>query len=57
MGDQSNRIVARPAADNPTDRGIEATDYTNLIRWLACDEAAYIQGQVIAVNGGANLMA
>lgn len=57
FGEQADEIVAKAARDNPSGRGIEPADYTNLIRWLASDEAAYIQGQVIAVNGGANLMA
>lgn len=57
FGDQAEQIVAQAAANNPSGRGIEDADYTSLVRWLASDEAAYIHGQVIAVNGGANLMA
>ncbi|MES1944911.1 enoyl-(acyl carrier protein) reductase [Salinisphaera sp. PC39] len=57
FGDKADELAEKAARENPTGRGIEAADYTNLIRWLASDEAAYIQGQVIYVNGGANLMA
>lgn len=56
FGEGADELAAKTARDNPSGRGIEAADYTNLIRWLASDEAEYIQGQVIYVNGGANLM-
>ena len=35
----------------------EDADYTSLMRWLASPAAQFIQGQVIFVNGGANLSA
>lgn len=57
FGDKTNGIVKDSAAHNPTGRGIRDADYTNLIRWLASPEAEFVQGQVIFVNGGANLSA
>jgi NAD(P)-dependent dehydrogenase (short-subunit alcohol dehydrogenase family) len=57
FGDEASRRVQEAASHNPSGRGVEDADYTNLIRWLASPEAAFIQGQVIFVNGGANLSA
>lgn len=56
FGEQARGLVDQAAASNPSGRGVKAEDYTSLIHWLASDEAAYIQGQVVYVNGGANLM-
>jgi hypothetical protein len=50
-------LVRASAGDNPSGRGIAASDYTSLMRWLASLEAEFIQGQVIFVNGGATLSA
>jgi hypothetical protein len=47
--------VRASARDNPSDRGVAAAGYTGLVRWLASPEAEFIQGQIIFVNGGANL--
>jgi enoyl-[acyl-carrier protein] reductase III len=49
--------VRNAARHNPSGRGVAAADYTGLMRWLASPEAEFIQGQVIFVNGGANLSA
>lgn len=56
FGDKTDEMMRAAAAANPSGRGVEDRDYTNLIKWLASPEADYIQGQVIAINGGANLV-
>ncbi len=50
-------LVRDSALHNPSGRGVAAADYTGLMRWLASPEAEFVQGQVIFVNGGANLSA
>lgn len=50
-------LVRDAASHNPSGRGVKDTDYTSLMRWLASPAAEFIQGQVIFVNGGANLSA
>jgi enoyl-[acyl-carrier-protein] reductase (NADH) len=57
FGAEAAGLVRAAAGHNPSGRGVTDTDYTNLIRWLASPEAEFIQGQVIFVNGGANLSA
>ena len=57
FGAQTAALIRDAASHNPSGRGVEDADYTNLIRWLASPEAAFVQGQVIFVNGGANLSA
>ena len=57
FGAQTAALIKDAASHNPSGRGVEDADYTNLIRWLASPEAAFVQGQVIFVNGGANLSA
>jgi alkylation response protein AidB-like acyl-CoA dehydrogenase len=57
FGTRAADLVHASARDNPSGRGIAASDYTSLIRWLASPEAEFIQEQVIFVNGGANLSA
>lgn len=57
FGDATDQLVEQSAKSNPSGRAIRDEDYTNLIRFLASPEAEYIQGQVIFVNGGANLSA
>ncbi len=52
FGDQAEAVVKHAAETNPSGRGVQAEDYTNLIRFLASPEAAFIQGQMIFVNGG-----
>ena len=57
FGDGAGEIVRASAAHNPTGRGVLDSDYTSLMRWLAAPEAEFVQGQVVFVNGGANLSA
>ncbi len=57
FGEKTKGIMQHAAADNPSGRAVRPEDYTNLIRYLASPEAAFIQGQVIYVNGGHNVMA
>jgi NAD(P)-dependent dehydrogenase (short-subunit alcohol dehydrogenase family) len=57
FGADAPNLVASAASHNPSGRGVTDLDYTNLVRWLASPEAEFIQGQVIFVNGGANLSA
>lgn len=57
FGSAANDLVRAAARDNPSGRGVRDADYTSLMRWLASPAAEFIQGQVIFVNGGANLSA
>jgi enoyl-[acyl-carrier protein] reductase III len=57
FGAEASAIVRDAASHNPSGRGVIDADYTNLMRWLASPEADFIQGQVVYVNGGANLSA
>lgn len=57
FGDKASSLVKESASHNPSGRGVTDADYTNLMRFLASPEAAFIQGQVVFVNGGANLSA
>jgi len=57
FGMNASELIRSSASQNPTGRGVTDADYTNLMRWLASPEAEYIQGQVMFVNGGANLSA
>jgi NAD(P)-dependent dehydrogenase (short-subunit alcohol dehydrogenase family) len=57
FGEEAGAMLAQVAATNPSGRAVTHDDYTGLIAFLAGPEAAMIQGQVIFVNGGQNLMA
>jgi enoyl-[acyl-carrier protein] reductase III len=57
FGDDAEEIVRHAAENNPSGRGVQHSDYTNMIRFLASPEAEFIQGQTIFINGGANLSA
>ena len=57
FGAEAGEIVRAAASHNPTGRGVRDSDYTSLMLWLASPAAEFIQGQVIFVNGGANLSA
>jgi enoyl-[acyl-carrier protein] reductase III len=57
FGAETSNLVRAAASHNPSGRGVKDSDYTSLMRWLASPEAEFIQGQVIFVNGGANLSA
>jgi enoyl-[acyl-carrier protein] reductase III len=57
FGAEAGDIVRAAASHNPTGRGVRDSDYASLMLWLASPAAEFIQGQVIFVNGGANLSA
>ncbi len=57
FGPGAGEVVRASASHNPSGRGVVDSDYTNLMRWLASPEAEFVQGQVMFVNGGANLSA
>jgi enoyl-[acyl-carrier protein] reductase III len=50
-------LVRDSGQHNPSGRGVAAADYTKLNALVASPEAEFIQGQVVFVNGGANLSA
>lgn len=57
FGEEADARMAKAAVNNPMGRNVEPADYTELIRYLASPAAAYVTGQVIFLNGGANLTA
>jgi NAD(P)-dependent dehydrogenase (short-subunit alcohol dehydrogenase family) len=57
FGEKSASLVKHSAETNPSGRGVRDADYTSLMKFLASPEAEFITGQVIFVNGGANLSA
>ncbi|HEV3362743.1 MAG TPA: SDR family oxidoreductase [Acidimicrobiia bacterium] len=57
FGAASEEVLAESVATNPSGRMVTDDDYTALVEFLSRPEAAMIQGQVIFVNGGQNLMA
>jgi enoyl-[acyl-carrier protein] reductase III len=57
FGEKASGLVKDAAGHNPSGRGVRDADYTALMRYLASPEAEFIQGQIIFVNGGANLSA
>ncbi len=57
FGPEAGGLVRAAAEHNPSGRGVADADYTNLMRYLASPQAEFIQGQVMFVNGGANLSA
>jgi enoyl-[acyl-carrier protein] reductase III len=57
FGPGASELVRASASHNPSGRGVVDSDYTTLMRWLASPEAEFIQGQVMFVNGAANLSA
>lgn len=57
FGDNANTLVAQAGDQNPSGRGVQSEDYTELMRFLASPAAEYITGQTFFVNGGANLHA
>ncbi len=57
FGENAGSIVAHAGEKNPSGRGVQSRDYTELMRFLASPAADYITGQTFFVNGGANLHA
>ena len=51
---KSPELIARQAALNPFNRIGEVTDIAPVVVFLATDEAKWINGQIIPVNGGMN---
>ncbi len=51
------KVLAAYVAQIPMKRAGTPEDIANAVFWLASDEAAYISGQVISVNGGLYLNA
>lgn len=50
-------LMEHAAKTNPSGRAVQPKDYTALMKFLASPEAEFITGQVVFVNGGANLSA
>jgi enoyl-[acyl-carrier-protein] reductase (NADH) len=57
FGDKTAGLMQHSAAANPSGRAVRDTDYTGLMRYLASPEAEFVTGQIVFVNGGANLSA
>jgi enoyl-[acyl-carrier protein] reductase III len=58
FGAENTKSLMSHACDsNPSGRAVRASDYTELMRFLASPAAEFITGQIVFVNGGANLSA
>lgn len=57
FGEDTRKIMDHAAHSNPSGRAVRPEDYTELMRFLASPAAEFITGQVVFVNGGANLSA
>lgn len=57
FGAGTDAALRHAAEANPTGRAIEPGDYTAVVDFLTSPAAAFVQGQVLSVNGGSNLMA
>jgi enoyl-[acyl-carrier protein] reductase III len=51
------KLMEHAAHSNPSGRAVLPKDYTGLMKFLASPEAEFITGQIVFVNGGANLSA
>ena len=56
-GDQTDEMMRRSAAANPSGRNVIDDDYCSLVEYLAGPSASMIQGQVVFVTGGSYLAA
>lgn len=57
FGDKTAQLMEHAAHSNPSGRAVRPADYTAMIRFLASPEAEFITGQIVFINGGANLSA
>ena len=57
FGANVGKLMEHAAANNPSGRAIRSEDYTGIMKFLASPEAEFITGQIVFVNGGANLSA
>ena len=58
FGEQETEALMKHAQEgNPSGRAVAPADYCEMIRFLASPAAEFITGQIIFVNGGANLSA
>lgn len=57
FGTDTAKIMAESAKSNPSGRVVRPEDYTSLMHYLASPAASFITGQIVYVNGGANLSA
>ena len=57
FGDKTAGLMKHAAEANPSGRAVRDADYCNLMKFLASPEAEFITGQIVFVNGGANLSA
>ena len=53
----AERALERGARSNPSGRLTEGADYAAVVEFLLSPAAAFVQGQVIHVNGGAYVAA
>ena len=51
------KLMEHAASSNPSGRAVRSKDYTGIMKFLASPEAEFITGQIVFVNGGANLSA
>lgn len=57
FGEKTAQLMDHAAHSNPSGRAVRADDYTAMIRFLASPAAEFITGQIVFINGGANLSA
>jgi 3-oxoacyl-[acyl-carrier protein] reductase len=55
FNDVSEDVKKKYLGDIPAARFAEPSEIANVVRWLASDEASYISGAVIPVDGGASM--